>query len=46
MWSCVLEVRHSNEIKSKVVILTPYGCVLEVRHSNEIKSLWQELNGY
>ena len=34
----VLEVRHSNEIKSTVLAPLVRWTVLEVRHSNEIKS--------
>ena len=34
----VLEVRHSNEIKSIIKLVHILSPVLEVRHSNEIKS--------
>ena len=34
----VLEVRHSNEIKSSSAFTIEQEIVLEVRHSNEIKS--------
>ncbi|KRN80014.1 hypothetical protein IV52_GL000131 [Fructilactobacillus lindneri DSM 20690 = JCM 11027] len=41
--ACVLEVRHSNEIKNQLYHHTTNFRVLEVRHSNEIKNGPEEI---